>query len=330
MRRAALVVLALSLVACPKKHKPPAMDRIWLGPKDGCAHLRTGEIACWGADFDATPTTTQAFGRDVRELALGERYLCALHASGKVHCLEGDKMQDLRLDPAKAVASGGTRACAITTAGEVRCWSNDAERAAPVKLELPGPAKAIAMGPELTCVAVEQPKVVRCTGRGSTNDDLLAGEDVTQLTAGRGHACALLANGGVRCWGADVNGQVGEGNRDVKHYPPEAAKVGPSAEVRAGSNHTCARLRDNTVVCWGDNKHHQMADGTTDSRLEPVRIQGLYSVTELAAAGDATCAVMSLDHSVRCWGANGSGQLGDGTAEEHTVPMPLRWAAASK
>jgi alpha-tubulin suppressor-like RCC1 family protein len=177
---------------------------------------------------------------------------------------------------------------------------------------------------------VEQPKVVRCTGRGSTNEDLLTGEDVTQLTAGRGHACALLASGGVRCWGADVHGQVGEGNRDVKHFPPEAAKVGPSAEVRAGYDHTCARLRDNTVVCWGDNKHHQMADGTTDSRLEPVRIQGLYSVTELAAAGDATCAVMSLDHSVRCWGANGSAQLGDGTNEEHTVPMPLRWGVSSK
>lgn len=105
--------------------------------------------------------------------------------------------------------------------------------------------------------------------------------------------------------------------------------------VVAGYNHTCARMADATVRCWGANDHGQLgapaptACANTDSmfgvtgspqscRDTPADV-GLVDVAAVAAAADTTCALLG-DGTVRCWGGNTYGAVGDGTTTDRPLP----------
>ena len=145
------------------------------------------------------------------------------------------------------------------------------------------------------------------------------------LAAGSGHTCTVLADGSARCWGANTQGQLGDG-LIVPSALPVAVRRSPGSllgEVRAivaGSAHSCALLADRTVVCWGDNAYGQLGDGTTTDRRYATRVPGLANVTRLAAGATHTCALLS-NATVRCWGRNNSGQLGDGTKTTRRSPV---------
>ncbi|MBN9167910.1 MAG: hypothetical protein J0I07_43670 [Myxococcales bacterium] len=93
-------------------------------------------------------------------------------------------------------------------------------------------------------------------------------------------------------------------------------------QLVAGAHHTCALLFDATVRCWGENSSGQLGDGTTARKSTPTVVLNLPRVTKLASSTGAnhTCALLE-DRSVRCWGANFSGQLGDGTDEQKLTPV---------
>lgn len=96
-----------------------------------------------------------------------------------------------------------------------------------------------------------------------------------------------------------------------------------AVQLTVQNTHVCALRGDGTVVCWGNNDHGQLGDGTTTTRNVPVAVVGLGPVTRLANnAGAFTCALMQ-DTTVKCWGANDSGQLGDGTATDHHAPTSV-------
>ena len=179
---------------------------------------------------------------------------------------------------------------------------------------------------------------------------------VTDLAVGVGHACALVADQTVWCWGYNANGQLGDGSFTDRLVPTRVPGLEGVVQVAAGHtstcarmadgavpvvdvtatgvlagitdlalgrDHTCASLADGTVRCWGSNRSGALGDGTTESnRLAPTPVQGLALVVELDAGGGATCARLR-DGTLRCWGDNGGGQLGDGSRVDRNVPVPV-------
>ena len=102
------------------------------------------------------------------------------------------------------------------------------------------------------------------------------------------------------------------------------AIAGAAAQLAAGSLHTCARTDAGGVSCWGSNSAGQLGDGTTNEKSPgtPVAIPGLVGVLEVTTGAFHTCARLA-DGSVRCWGWNASGQVGNGTTDLQSIPSPV-------
>jgi hypothetical protein len=155
-----------------------------------------------------------------------------------------------------------------------------------------------------------------------TNDGACAQEGVVQLVAGSQHVCARSYFGAVKCWGNNTYGQLGLG--DVQHRGDAPNEMGlnlptlmlgqPATSLTAGDNHTCALLADSSVKCWGANQSGQLGI-VAPQQLAPaaanVNLGTGKTATSITAGGDHTCAHLN-DGTVKCWGANGNGELGLG------------------
>jgi len=142
---------------------------------------------------------------------------------------------------------------------------------------------------------------------------------IAQLASGANHVCALTAAGGVRCWGANDSGQLGDGSTTGRWRVPPADALGGVAAIAVGTRHTCVLTAAGGVRCWGANDSGQLGDGSTTGRLAPPATDVLMGARAIAAGGDHTCALTTAG-GVRCWGANGAGQLGDGSTTDRATP----------
>lgn len=140
-----------------------------------------------------------------------------------------------------------------------------------------------------------------------------------QVVAGGQHSCVLTANDGVKCWGDNYYGQLGDGTMTNRTTPVNVSGLGSGVSAiaaggsQASGSHTCALSSDGGVKCWGRNTYGQLGDGTTTDRTAPVNVSGLGSgVSAIATGGLHACALTSAG-AVKCWGYNSSGQLGDAT-----------------
>lgn len=333
------ITLALGSSGC-KRRKPPMLDHVWLGRSHGCALEKNGGLSCWGKNDegqlgDGTKQdrrfATRTTSRDRPDaLAIGPHHTCGLYG-GAVRCVGLDPPSDLPPNGFTAIAIGGDVTCALHPSG-IRCWSPDFfKKGGPAKDWLDTPkltgARLLGGGPSFLCAAFDAPKVVRCFG-GAEGEPMLKDLDVISLSTGGAHACAVLADGNVSCWGSNDEGQLGNGVATKAGTPPtQVAGLSGAASVHAGLKHTCARIKNGTLACWGDNHHYQLANGTTEPSTTPRAMFGLTGVQEVAVGGDNSC-VRLTDGLVKCWGANDVGQLGDGSTFDNSVPMPIRWNAA--
>lgn len=130
-------------------------------------------------------------------------------------------------------------------------------------------------------------------------------DNVVAVTAGGIHSCALLASGGVKCWGDNRDGQLGDGTTQNRATPVQVVGLesGVKQIVASGYSFTCAILISGAAQCWGDNSWGQLGDGTKTQRSTPVQVKGLTSgVLEISTFGPFACALTSA-RAVQCWGA---------------------------
>ena len=145
------------------------------------------------------------------------------------------------------------------------------------------------------------------------------------LAAGEEHTCAILANGGVQCWGGNVNGQLGNGEPSYSpHITPVTVTglAGKAIDLAAGSWHTCALLQGGRVQCWGANNTGQLGNGTMDDQAAPVTVNLPGQATWITAGCNHTCALLA-DGRMYCWGWNMWGQLGVSGVMQSTTPVQV-------
>ena len=259
------------------------------------------------------------------------------------------------------VAAGNEHTCALLTDGTVRCWGGNqygqlgdgtlVQRPNPVAVAGLEGVTELSLGEQHTCALLTD-RTVRCWGEnryGQLGDGTTIGSptpvavtglaDVTSIAAGGFHTCAALVDGSARCWGSNEHGQVGNGSPAPLSAPvlTPTAVTGLTgvAGLTAGQVHSCALLDDGTARCWGFGNSGRLGTGTTADASTPLEVlasgstQGidvLGGITGLSAGGTHTCALVAVDGgTVRCWGANSFGQLGDGG----TAPRPNPFAGVS-
>ena len=320
----------------------------------------------------ATPGEVLGLGGGVASIASGQRHTCALMTGGTIRCWGANRYGELgdgttvqRTTPVNVAGlAGAVRAiaaawhtCAITTAGEVECWGlNDfgqlgdgttTDRSTPAAVSgLRSGVKAIAAGNAHTC-ALTDAGAVECWGDneyGQLGDGTTATRHLPvtvsglaggalAVAVGSEHSCALMRSGGVKCWGLNAGGQLGDGTRVNRRRP--VAVVGLRYGVIAiaadrgrgviGEGHTCALTHAGAVKCWGENADGQLGDRSTRERTRPVNVSGLSGgVIAIDAGGRHTCAVTRTG-GVKCWGYDAYGQIGDGATGTvlHTHPTEV-------
>jgi len=241
-------------------------------PSLACALLSSGDIDCWGDDYDgelgnAESLTTSDIPVEVQgisnatEVTVGGVHTCALLSTGHVDCWGengygelGDGMTGVQshipvevqgISDATQVVAGSEHTCALLSSGHIDCWGNN-ERGG--------------------------------LGDGSTTDsntptEVQGIDNAVQVAAGWRDTCALLSTGHVDCWGADEDGQLGNAARQESSATPvEVQGISSAKQVTVGNQDACALLSSDQIDCWGENSVGQLGDGKTAESDLPVEV----------------------------------------------------------
>ena len=216
---------------------------------------------------------------------------------------------------AKAIAAGGDTTCAILIDGRVKCWGNNGYGQLGIgdtqnRGDDPGE-----MGAALPAV------------------DLGTGRTAVAVSVGYNHACALLDDAHIKCWGNNDTGKLGLGDAFSRgDNPGEMGDALPAVDLGTGRTvkvvsaafyHTCAMLDNDLVKCWGGEggavSRGELGYGDTMARgdipgqmgddLPAVDFGAGRTVKAMSSASDNNCVVLD-NGTVKCWGDNSIGELG--------------------
>lgn len=140
------------------------------------------------------------------------------------------------------------------------------------------------------------------------------------LAAGRRHTCGLSTDSVAYCWGANGEGQLGDGSRRRRSTPVPVAGGRRFAAIGAGDSHTCAVATDGALFCWGANGRGQLGTGGPGGSARPERLGEGRTFRSVAVGGDHACAIAADGESV-CWGGGEFGQLGYGGFQDRLRPI---------
>lgn len=303
-----------------------------------CALTDRGAVKCWGWNrygqlgnatnsgndaANASPLDVQTLGSGVVAIAAGQLFTCALTSVGAVKCwgindsgqlgntanIGTEKANDSPLavqtltGGAAAIATGASHACALLDGGAIKCWGSNSAG------QLGAPTNS---------------------GTGTLNpgplDVWLA--NVTRITAGLDHTCAVTDAGVPYCWGRNDVGQLGvaanAGTGNATWQPamvwnPVVAGVSVGS-LDAGERHTCVLTTTGSARCWGWNSSGQLGNAANlgSYNVGPLAVQGFdmpaqgqsiafnapqklrLSTTATLAAGATSGGTVSFD----TWSAN--------------------------
>jgi alpha-tubulin suppressor-like RCC1 family protein len=243
-----------------------------------CAVRKTGEIACWGEGALGKlgnamtanankPVPVQGI-TDALSVSAGATHTCAVRANGQAVCWgsrlngrlgDGGDTTSNQLTPALVsgvtdavqISAGNTHSCAVLATGKVMCWGSRANGRL-------GDAGAL-------------------TGDQSTPVMVSGISNAVQVSAGRSHACAVLSDGAIACWGPYMGGRLGDGGTATSDQaaPVMVSGITDAKQVSAGDMHTCASTVANGMRCWGSNTNGQLGDGMKMTSMAPVTVAGL-------------------------------------------------------
>ena len=297
---------------------------ITAGAEHSCALTTTGGVKCWGYNVNGQlgnnsatdsliPVDVSGLGSGVISITAGFYHNCALTTAGGVKCWGsngagelGDNSTDPKLIPidlsglgggVQAITAGYSHSCALTTAGGVKCW---------------GYNEYGQLGDNSTSTRLTP---VNVNGLGS---------GVTAIVAGRLQTCAITTTGGVKCWGNNNFGQLGDNSTTTRLTAVDVS--GLSSDVMAitlGDSYTCALTTAGGLKCWGYNNEGELGDNSTTTRLTPVGVSGLGSGVMAITAGDYHSCALTTAGSLKCWGYNWNGQLGDNSTTDRLTAVDV-------
>lgn len=315
-----------------------------------------GQLGAGQRDLrDRTTPVEVAASTRFKALAAGLAHTCALADDGSVWCwgsnalgqLSGESDSDtpmrvMALPRATAIAVGYAHSCALAEDGTVWCWGDNGsgqlgnthmkELRKPEMVLMEGDQpfleiRQIAAGGNTTCAvdgSGDSPELW-CWGYRFSEGQSFSGtppvsvpvpEPPAQIAIGADFLCALTTSGAVYCRGKDDHGQLGgsvwESGRAV--FP----RTEITTAITAGAYFACAANQNRALWCWGQNEDMQITDDRSNGHTRP-HPTAFANVDKIAAGGGHLC-VVSADKAISCRGANGHGQLGDGSVTTRAIP----------
>ncbi len=196
------------------------------------------------------------------------------------------------------LATGGYGSCTVTPTGAAYCWGKNA-------------AGQLGNG-DLTVLTSKEPLPVFGLTTG-----------VTAIATAAEVSCAI-ESGAAKCWGGNLLGQLGNGTTISSAVPVQVSGLTSGVTAIATSTLAACAVVSGAAKCWGYNASGQLGNGSTLTSPVPSQVEGLTSgVTAIAldSNGSTACAIVS--GAAQCWGANGFGQLGNGTNVTSAVPVQV-------
>ena len=146
---------------------------------------------------------------------------------------------------------------------------------------------------------------------------------VSMISAQINHTCALKITGGVKCWGYNGSGQLGDGTNIERHKPVDVFGLTSGVKsIATGDDFACALLSSGVVKCWGYNNFGQLGNGSFETAFKPVEVEGLGGNVKGIGAGENHCCAITSSGGVKCWGNNWAGQLGNNSTNNHGEALP--------
>lgn len=140
------------------------------------------------------------------------------------------------------------------------------------------------------------------------------------LAGSANHSCAIR-KAGLFCWGANIEGALGDQSTTDSELPVAATVAGSDiVEVAASTGRTCVRRASGELACWGGNDHGQLGDGTRTSSLSAVVPRGINDAHGIAMDSRSTCAIVAAERGVACWGESPASAPESGHLEPEAIP----------
>lgn len=272
------------------------IQQLIAGASSSCAALSDGSLRCWGDNQYG-----QLHAGHTRNLGVAPQDM-------------GMGLGVLRMPNAATVTklSVGTSMCASASDNALYCWGHNSDG----QLGL-GHRKPVGADPLDIKIAL-------------TPVDLGANSPVRDHCVGQTHACAIVGDGKVKCWGNNIFGQLGLGHTTGKGVsrddmgdalPFVDLGAEQAKQISCGAQHTCVLTNSQKVLCWGKNNGGQLGTASTQdigktpesmgAALVALPFTESMKIAQLASNKDHNC-VLTEAGTVHCWGANAMGQLGLG------------------